>query len=382
MNEIQDPIIPIVTSWIADTPGTISLGQGVVHYPPPAEVSQGIERFLANPQNHKYQPGQGIPELRAQIERKLREENGISLDQGYSLFVTAGGNQAFVNAISAISDPGDEIILMTPYYFNFEMAIGLADCRAVLVPMNDQFQLDMQRIADAITPRTKAIVTISPNNPTGSIYPESDLRSLNELCSTHGLYHIADEVYEYFTYGDALHFSPASISGASEHTITIQSLSKAYGFASWRIGYMLVPKHLEYSVVKAQDTIVVCPPVISQWAAASALEVGAEYCRSKIRQFSVVRDQVLQQLESISSLCRVPNPEGAFYVFADIRSELEPLELVRRLIEEHQVAVIPGSAFGMTEGCFLRLSYGALLEETVVEGVRRFVDGVVAIVEK
>ena len=137
------------------------------------------------------------------------------------------------------------------------------------------------RFEAAITPRTRAIVTISPNNPSGAVYPKATLAAVNALCSERGIYHISDEAYEYFVYDGAEHFSPASLPGATEHTISLYSFSKAYGFASWRIGYMVIPEALTVAVRKAQDTILICPPVVSQHAALGALAAPADYRRAE-----------------------------------------------------------------------------------------------------
>jgi aspartate/methionine/tyrosine aminotransferase len=243
MQSVQSPIIPIVGELIHSNPGTISLGQGVAYYGPPPEAAGAIETFLADPENHKYKLVQGIPELLRTIQAKLTTENDISTE-GSRIVVTAGANMGFFNAVLAVTDPGDEIILQLPYYFNHEMAVVMADCKPVCVPTDDDYQLQLDSIATAITDRTRAIVTISPNNPTGSVYRKSDLRQVNELCRQKGIYHISDEAYEYFTYNGVEHFSPGSIEGGAEYTISLFSLSKAYGFASWRIGWMVIPEHL------------------------------------------------------------------------------------------------------------------------------------------
>src|SRR5262249_42010158 len=189
------------------------------------------------------------------------------------VMVTAGANMAFVHALLAITSLGDEVILPVPFYFNHEMAIEMAGCAPVRVPTDERYQLDLDAIRRAITPRTRAIVTVTPNNPTGAVYPEPALRAVSRLCQDHGLYHISDEVYEYFTYGAARHVSPASFDGAEKFTISLFSLSKAYGFAGWRIGYMAYPESLANAIMKVQDTVIVCPPVISQIAAGSTLQL-------------------------------------------------------------------------------------------------------------
>lgn len=379
---VQSPIIPVVGDLIRRHPGTISLGQGVVSYPPPPEAFEQLSKFHSAPELHKYQAVYGIPELLSLIEAKLAAENQISLQPGSRVIVTAGGNMAFINALLAIADPGDEVILQTPYYFNHEMAITMANARVILAPTDDNYQLQPDRIEAAMTPKTKAVVTVSPNNPTGAVYSEAALRAVNELCRARGVYHISDEAYEYFVYDDAKHFSPGSVPGADRHTISLYSLSKAYGFASWRIGYMVIPEHLFEAVNKIQDTILICPPVVSQYAAAGALSVGAEYCRRHVRQLADVRGLVQERLRSIGDRVVAPPADGAFYFFLRLKSDEKPLALVERLVKEFGVAAIPGNAFGMEDGCYLRIAYGALQKETVEEGIGRLTRGLEALVAR
>ncbi|GAG06370.1 unnamed protein product, partial [marine sediment metagenome] len=250
------------------------------------------------------------------------------------------------------------------------MAIRIADCRPVVVPTRPDYQLDPSAIRSAITDRTRAVVTISPNNPTGAVYPESALRAVNELCREHGLYHVNDEAYEYFTYNDVRHFSPGSIPGSAGHTISIFSLSKSYGFASWRVGYMVIPAHLFEAVRKVQDTILICAPVISQEAAVGALDAGADYCREKLKGIAEVRNVMLEELHSIRSFCEAPPADGAFYFLLRLDTDLDDMTVVERLIREFGVAVIPGNTFGIDDGCYLRVSYGPLKKATAAEGVR------------
>jgi aspartate/methionine/tyrosine aminotransferase len=377
---MQSPIIPIVGELVRSVPGTISLGQGVVYYGPPAQATEALEGFLADPANHKYAAVDGIPALRQALAAKLESENGILLRDGQRVVVTAGGNMAFLNAILAILDPGEEVILPLPYYFNQEMAVGMVGGRVVTVETGEDFQLDIERLRAAITARTRAIVTISPNNPTGAVYPEELLREVNDLCRESGIYHISDEAYEYFTFDGARHFSPGSIPGSSGHTISLFSLSKAYGFASWRIGYMVIPEHLHVAVGKIQDTNLICPPVVSQYAALGALKAGIGYAKEKIETIAVARRAVLAELVAIKSFCTVVPTDGAFYLLLRVHAEADPLRLVERLVREHRVAVIPGTTFGLQDGCYLRLSYGALRPAEVEEGVGRLVSGLQEIV--
>ena len=216
---------------------------------------------------------------------------------------------AFLNAVLAIADPGDEIILPAPFYFNHDMAIVLAGCRTVPVPTRPDYQLDLDALAAAITPRTRAIVTVSPNNPSGAVYPEAALRAVNALCRERGVFHIHDEAYEYFTY-DGPHVSPGAFAGAAGHTISLLSLSKAFGFASWRIGYMTIPEALFDAVNKIQDTNLICPGAVSQHAALAALDVGRPYCDAHVRVLAQVRALVYARLATLGDLVEAPDARG------------------------------------------------------------------------
>jgi aspartate/methionine/tyrosine aminotransferase len=376
---IQAPIIHVVSEWIAATPGTISLGQGVVSYGPPAVVVETAAHAVTRGDIHGYGSIEGEPALLDAIARKLRQENGIETDPAAGLFVTAGCNLAFMHAMLAIVDTGDEVILPVPYYFNHEMAVQMAGGRAVPVSTTADYQLDLDAITAAITSRTRAIVTVSPNNPTGAVYDEASLRAVNELCAARGLFHVSDETYEYFTYGDAVHVSPGSIPGAGAHTISLFSLSKAYGMAGWRIGYMVAPASLTSALAKIQDTLLICATLVAQHAAVAALAVGRPYARQHLASLERTRLRMREALSTPGVPCQVVDPGGAFYYFLRVRTPLDADTLTERLIREHRVAVTPGSAFGDHAACSVRVSYGALDADTVVEGVGRLVRGLVAL---
>ncbi len=379
LTAVQTPVIPVVSRWIAETPGTISLGQGVVAYGPPAAALEAARAFGGAPADHRYGPVEGLPALVQLIEQKLAAENGIRVRPERRVVVTAGGNLAFMNAVLAVTDPGDEVILPTPYYFNHEMAVAIAGARAVPVPTAPDWQLDLGEIRRAITPRTRAVVTVSPNNPTGSVYSDHALRAVNALCRDAGVFHVHDEAYEYFVYDGVAHFSPGSIVEGAAHTISLYSLSKAYGMASWRIGYMVVPESLWDAVNKIQDTLLIAAPSISQAAAAAALGVGRAYATGQLAALDQRRRAVFEALSAPDVPCEIPPAAGAFYFFLRVPTRLDPLTCCERLIREHGVAAIPGSAFGDQAGCSLRISYGALDRPLVEEGVRRLVAGLRAL---
>ncbi|MPZ17158.1 MAG: pyridoxal phosphate-dependent aminotransferase [Luteitalea sp.] len=375
---VQLPVVPHVGELVRSTPGAISLAQGVVGYGPPREALDAVAAFGETVHDHHYGPDEGLPDLIEVIRHKLRTENGIPLD-GRAIMVTAGGNMAFLTAVLAITDPEDEIILPLPYYFNHDMAIAIAGCRTVPVSTSAAYQPLPELIRAAMTPRTRAVVTISPNNPTGAVYPRATLCAINQLCRDAGVYHIHDEVYEYFTYDGVAHYSPAADPASQPHTIALYSMSKAYGLASWRVGWMVVPEALYAPVTKVQDTNVICPPSISQRAACAALEVGRSYCDARVAALGDLRHRALDAFAEMQDVCTVPPVSGAFYLLLRIHGTVDPLLLVERLIREHGVALLPGSAFGLTDGCYLRLSYGAVPADRLGEGLERLARGLRAI---
>jgi aspartate/methionine/tyrosine aminotransferase len=380
MESVQSPIIPVVGELIRNNPGTISLAQGVVSYQPPNQAVEYLSKFLADDSNNLYKAVEGIPLLLKAITEKLQKFNRIEINENNYIFVTAGSNMAFMNAILAITSIGDEVILNAPYYFNHEMAVTMAGCYPKIVKCDENYQLSCPEIEKAITPKTKAIVTISPNNPTGVVYSEAALQQVNKICRQRGIYHISDEAYEYFTYDGVKHISPGSFANSSNHTISLYSLSKAYGFASWRIGYMVIPKHLLEAVKKVQDTNLICPPVISQYAAVGALQAESNYLSQNITALAEVRELVITSLKSLDGLCNFSPAAGAFYFFLKVNTEIKDINLLEKLIREYKVAVIPGGTFGMDNGCYLRVAYGALKKETIKEGMDRLIRGIMGIV--
>jgi aspartate/methionine/tyrosine aminotransferase len=284
-----------------------------VSYGPPAEAVEAARRFGSALQDHRYGPVEGLPPLVARLEAKLAAENGIQVRPASRVLVTAGGNQAFMNAVLAVTDPGDEIILPAPYYFNHEMAIVMAGVKVVGVATDRNYQLDLPAITAALTSRTRAIVTVSPNNPTGAVYPADALIQVNALCRARGIFHIHDEAYEYFTYGGVRHFSPGSLAEAAGHTISLYSLSKAYGMASWRIGYMVIPEVLSEAVNKIQDTLLICPPAVSQHAALAALAVGRAHAAAHLDRLDATRRLIFDALAQADVPCDAPPADGAFY---------------------------------------------------------------------
>lgn len=379
MDAVDTPIIPTIAKLVRENPGTISLGQGVVNYGPPIQAVADLPALMADAQLNKYQAVGGIVPLVDRFRQKLAEDNQIHCGTESIVMVTAGSNMAFLNSVLAVADPGDEFILPMPFYFNQEMAIRMCGCVPVPVPTHIDWSLDVDALAAAITPRTRAIVTVSPNNPTGAVYSEESLRAVNALCARSGLYHFSDEAYEYFTYGAAQHFSPASMAGAQAHTLSFYSMSKNFGMASWRVGFVVFPADLFGAMNKVQDTNLICAPVASQLLALQALQWGREWVQPKIKALAEVRALVNQSLQGLGDLVSFPQTEGAFYVLMKHPGVPDPMAFNRAMVEKHRVATLPGFAFGLNNtahGNYQRLSYGALDAATVAEGVARYASAV------
>lgn len=380
LNRVLDPVIPIMAGWLQEFPDSISLGQGIAGFPPPPSVFEALNNAAERPDINPYGSCFGSRDLIDRIIEKIQRDNGMhwSEDSRF-IMVTAGANMAFSHVIQAIGDTGDEIILPVPYYFNHHMAVTLAGLVPVTVSMNEDFQLDLDALGKAITPRTRAIVTVSPNNPTGTVFPEEDLRRVNQLCADHGLFHIADEAYEYFTYDDHVHFSPGAISGAEAHTISLFSLSKSYGFAGWRIGYMVAPASLSESMRKIQDTCLICPPAICQIAAAKAMESGKAWPDSFHRDINHARKSLSQVITSNAHVCSAPETGGAFYILARFNSYHTSESLAYHFIKKHRIAALPATTFGLDEDCYLRISFGALTSKLLPEAVSRLQNAIQSI---
>lgn len=377
MATVEDAVIPYVNALVRKYPDTVSLGQGVVHYPPPPSVAQAVKKLMNKKEYHLYGPIAGLNELHAALKQKLKIRNRITLNDDQCLFVTAGANMAFNAIVLALCDPGDEMIVLAPYYFNHKMTIEMCSCKTVIVNTDEHYQPIIEHIAAAITLRTRAVVSISPNNPSGCIYSQQTLTAINMLCAEHRIYHISDEAYEDFVYDDFTHFSPGSLPNSAAHTISMFSFSKSYGLASWRVGYMVVPRTLESTLSKVQDNILICPPTISQFAALECLNIGSSYIGKQKRQIADNRQASLHILANLADkgLIEIPHSQGAFYIFIALRNKECDLATIKKLITDYGVAAIPGSAFSPLHKHCIRISYGALSTKRIELGLTRLADG-------
>ena len=373
LSQVQTPVIPVMAELVLQCPGTLSLGQGMASWGPPPEALAAAQAALSSdPELQLYGPVAGDPALRQAVGEWLRREHQLDLSDS-AVLITAGSNMAFNALAQVLCDPGDEVILPVPYYFNHEMAIRLAGGRPVAVQAG--VVPDPERLAAAITPRSRAIVTISPNNPSGAVFPQPVLRAINQLCAERGLLHISDEAYALFHYSDDRPWSPGSSPGSGGHTVTLGSLSKSHGMAGWRIGWAVVPQTLMSELAKVQDTIAIHTPRLNQRMAQGALAAGGDWCRQQIAGLAGQRRQVLTALDRPDGPWRLlAKPDGAFYALLQLNSSLSSDVVMERLIREHRVALVSGRSFGL-EGCCLRLSYGMLKPADLSEALERLVAG-------
>ncbi len=316
----------------------------------------------------KYTPPAGIPELREAISEKFRRENGLEYapDQ---ITVGVGGKGVLYNLFQAILDPGDEVILIAPYWVSYSAQVELAGGVPVAVTTEAEagFVPDPERVAAAVTPRTKALVVNSPNNPTGAVYPETVLQALAELAVKHDFYLVSDEIYEHLVY-QGRPFSPGRV--APDHTITVNGVAKTYAMTGWRLGYAGGPKEVIQAMTKIQGQSVTHPTTFVQWATARALsdrEQSRKFIETARAAFDRRRRLVVEGLRGLG--LPTPEPKGAFYVMPDVR-RIDPDELkaAEILLERARVAVVPGTDFKAPG--HVRMSY-ATSEENLKEALRR-----------
>lgn len=326
-------------------PGVANLSQGMVHWGPPMAALEAVHQALERPESQRYTPDRGLTELRDELVQKVELENGL---QDKEVMVTAGGNQAFINLVMALCDPGDEAILFTPYYFNHLMAFQMAGVRVRFAHCDPDHHPDLDRLP--LNHKTKVVVLVNPANPTGAVVPAKVVNELTERCEKVGAWLISDEPYEYFHYEGATHNSPAG-----DHVLNLYSFSKSYGMASHRIGYIAHHPDLAEALVKVQDTITVCAPHLGQLLALVAVrEAGAAWVREQVAGLSPNREAIWQAVAPLGPV----RTRGAFYFLVPLPEGLDDNQVVRQLAQENEVLVAPGTPFGAPG--HLRVSYGNL----------------------
>jgi aspartate aminotransferase len=347
-----------------------SFSAGEPDFDTPAHIKAAAQQALEQGKT-RYGPAAGEPALRAAIAEKLCQDNQLNYSAKHVL-VTNGGKQSLFNLMMALLDPGDEVIIPAPFWVSYPEMVKLAEATPVIVPtdLSSGFKLKPEQLRAAITPKTRLLVLNSPSNPTGMVYTPDEIRAIAAVVVEAGIWVVSDEIYEKILYDGATHLSIGAVSPAAfDRTIISSGFAKAYAMTGWRVGYLAGPLELieAANTIQGHSTSNVC--TFAQYGAIAALQ-GPQDCIETMRQaFAERRRVMLARLNQMPGVT-CPQPDGAFYLFPDIsKTGLKSLDFAAKLLEKHQVAVIPGIAFG-NDDC-VRLSYATDLA-TIEKGLDRF----------
>lgn len=314
----------------------------------------------------------GTLELRRAIAEKLETQNHITYNPEDEILVSVGLSEAIYDVLAVLLEDGDEILVPDPVwmnYLNLPKILGAVPVTYNLSEQND-FQLDMEEIENKMTAKTKAMVIVSPNNPTGSVLGLDNLKQLAELAKKHDIMMISDEVYERIIFDGETHTSIASLEGMKERTVTLNGFSKAYSMTGWRLGYVAAPKTIIAAVNKMHQHLTTCASSFVQAAGVAALREEKDEIRLQVAEYKRRRDYLVAELNQIEGFtCTMP--KGSFYVYANVSGfSMSSEELAAYFLEEGHVAVVPGTVFGDSGEGYLRLSF-ANSYENIVEAVER-----------
>jgi aspartate/methionine/tyrosine aminotransferase len=354
----------------------IGFGAGEPDFPTPDYIVQAAVAACTDPKNHRYSPVAGLPELREAIAAKTLRDTGYQVEPAQVL-VTNGGKQAVYNTFAALLDPGDEVLVIAPYWTTYPEAIKLAGGVPVEVLTDETsgYLATVDQLDAACTARTKVLLFVSPSNPTGAVYPPEQVRAIGEWAAARGLWVVTDEIYEHLTYAGAQMASIAHSAG--ERVVVLNGVAKTYAMTGWRVGWMIAPADVVKAATNLQSHSTSNVNNVAQVAALTAVSGDLSAVAQMRAAFDRRRQTIVGMLSDVPGiLC--PEPTGAFYAYPSVKGLLgKPLrgrvaqssaELAEIILEEAEVAVVPGEAFG-TPG-FLRLSY-ALSDDDLAEGVGR-----------
>ena len=357
----------------------IGFGAGEPDFPTPAYIVEAAVEACRDPANHRYTPTAGIPALREAIAAKTRRDSGYGVT-AQQVLVTNGGKQAIANAFAVLCDPGDEVIVLAPFWTTYPESIALAGGVPVFVSSDERsgFRSTVEELEAARTPRTKALLFVSPSNPTGAVYPRDEIAAIGQWAVDHDLWVLTDEIYEHLVYGGAEHHSmPVLVPELADRCIVVNGVAKTYAMTGWRVGWLIGPADAVTAATNIQSHETSNVANVSQRAALAALSGGLDDVAMMRAAFDRRRVTITRMLNEIDGVVCV-EPEGAFYAFPSVKGLLgrslrgqrpsSSAELAELCINEAKVAVVPGEAFGAPG--FFRLSY-ALGDDDLVEGVSR-----------
>ncbi|MBK8033166.1 MAG: pyridoxal phosphate-dependent aminotransferase [Chloroflexi bacterium] len=352
-------------------PGLINLGSGTPDFVPPDYVFEAMHTAL-NQQKIQYTAWTGIPELRAAIANKLATENGVTVDPDSEIIVTAGAQEALMATLMSLLDPGDNALTPSPHYDEYTRDARILG--GTLIPVDTTpesgFVIDVAQLEAAITPQTRALVVVSPNNPTGTILPKSTLLQIAELAQRRDLLVVSDEIYEYYVYDGNQHTSIATLPGMAERTITINSFSKSFGMTGMRLGYIAGPAALIEGMLPFHHAMMICANVVTQYGGLAVLSQPRDWFKDVLAEYDRRRKLWMQTLDAIP-LPYSP-PQGAYYIFIDIRpTGLTSAEFVKKAREEAKLVFQPGTIGGGAGEGFIRGAFTKASPE-FDEGLERF----------
>ena len=353
----------------------ISYAAGEPDFATPAHIVEAASAAVLDPRNYRYTPAVGLPELRAAIAEKTRRDSGWAVDPS-QVIVTNGGKQAVYQSFATLVDPGDEVLLPTPYWTTYPEAIKLAGGVPVEVfaGADQNYLVTVEQLEAARTPRTKVLLFVSPSNPTGAVYSLSATKAIGEWALANGIWVISDEIYQNLTYDGVRAVSIVeAVPGLASQTILVNGVAKTYAMTGWRLGWMVGPSDAIKAAGNLQSHLSSNVSNISQRAAIAALTGPQDAVETMRLAFDRRRLAIVAGLNAIDGVV-CPMPEGAFYVYPDVTALMArlgmatSLELADFVLERAEVAVVPGEAFGPSG--YMRLSY-ALGDEPLAEGVAR-----------
>ncbi len=347
---------------VNEIPGAISLGVGEPDFETPYHIREaGIQALQAG--KTFYTSNSGLMELRKAVSDFTKRHIGLTYDPASEIMLTVGGSEAIDVALRTIINPGDEVIYIQPSYVSYLPCILLADGVPVPIELKaeNRFRLTREELEAAITPKTKALILSFPNNPTGAIMEKEDLEAIVDVIKEHHILVISDEIYSELTYGKE-HVSIASLPGMKEYSIVINGFSKGFAMTGWRLGYALGNKEILKQMIKIHQYAIMCAPTVSQYAAIEAMYNGDQDVVYMRESYNQRRRFLYHELQRLGLPCFLP--EGAFYMFPDIREfGMTSEDFALDLLKEEKVAVVPGSAFGDCGEGFIRISYAYSIEE-------------------
>lgn len=357
----------------------IGFGAGEPDFPTPGYIVDAAAEACRDTRNHRYTPAGGLPELKTAIAAKTLRDSGYEIEPAQVL-VTNGGKQAIYESLAATLDPGDEVIVPAPYWTTYPESIRLAGGVPVPVVADEStnYLVGVEQLEAARTERTKMVLFVSPSNPTGSVYPRDQVVAIGEWALEHGLWVMTDEIYEHLVYGDAEFTSlPAAVPALRDKCVVVNGVAKTYAMTGWRVGWVIGPKDVVKAATNLQSHATSNVSNVAQVAAFAAVSGDLEAVAAMRTAFDRRRRTIVRMLNEIDGVV-CPEPEGAFYAYPSVKGLLgkeirgrrpaTSVELAELILEEAEVAVVPGEAFG-TPG-YLRLSY-ALGDEDLAEGVSR-----------